>query len=113
MYIHMRTQKDIWQHLYEFVLYESDLALSPSAMLNHGFAHKIFGKSTINAKDISSVYKQQLTHQTIYTQFIHITATGPLQTLKDFTLVKKKDLMKLPFPKSIATYIKQPLFATK
>ncbi|HXB43100.1 MAG TPA: A/G-specific adenine glycosylase [Puia sp.] len=113
VYIHMRKQKDIWQHLYEFVLYESDHALSPREMLNHPFAHNILGKSTIKGKNISLVYKQQLTHQTIYAQFIHVTVPRPLLTLKDFTLVKKKDIMQLPFPKSTATYIKQPLWTRK
>jgi A/G-specific adenine glycosylase len=111
VYIHQRKEKDIWQNLYEFVLCESDHALYHSEILHSAFALTIFGRQKIKEKNISSVYKQQLTHQTIHSQFIHIAIIRPLLTLKDCILVKKKDIMKLPFPKSIASYIRQPLVA--
>lgn len=108
VYIHQRKQKDIWQNLYEFVLYEPSHVVYQDNIIDSAFAHKIFGKQKIETKNISPIYKQQLTHQTINTQFINIAITEPLLSLKGYMLVKKKDIVRLPFPKSITTYLRQP-----
>lgn len=111
IYVHQRKQKDIWQNLYEFVLYESGPAKYHGKISNSTFAKKIFGKRKIKIKNISLIYKQQLTHQTIHAQFIHIAIKEPLSTLKDCILMNKKDIRKLPFPKSIVAYLNEPLVA--
>ncbi|MDQ6757490.1 MAG: hypothetical protein M3004_11200, partial [Bacteroidota bacterium] len=53
----------------------------------------------------SSIYKQQLTHQTINGLFINISVKAPLP-LKGYQLISKQMLKQLPFPKFITTYLK-------
>ncbi len=104
IYIHQRKEKDIWQNLYEFVLLEAET--NQEEILQSEFIKNIFGKEKIAAHKISEVSKQQLTHQTIRVQFIHINIAKQI-SLKGFLLVKKKDINKYPFPKSISAYLNQ------
>lgn len=107
VYIHQRTEKDIWQNLYEFVLHESAHPLYRQDILLTDFFKSVFGKQKIATESISETFKQQLTHQTIHVQFIGIKISKPLSSLKGYTLVREKDLIKFPFPKSITAYLKQ------
>jgi hypothetical protein len=62
------------------------------------------GKSKTELIDISKIYVQQLTHQTIRGRFIYAkTAHTPM--LKNYKAVSFKDLNKLPFPKFITAYL--------
>jgi A/G-specific adenine glycosylase len=106
IYIRRRNEKDIWQHLYEFVLLEAKHAIHPEDILPPDFVNSHFRKGKIVIDKISDVYKQQLTHQTIHVQFLHITVSEPILN-KEYLLVKKKDIAKQPFPKSIAAYLNQ------
>ena len=107
VYIHQRTEKDIWQNLYEFVLYESAHPLYQEDILRTDFFNAVFGKQKIAIESISEIFAQQLTHQTIHVQFICIGINEPLSTFSRHILVKKKDMIKFPFPKSITAYLKR------
>ena len=65
----------------------------------------ITGKAIFETTHISSLYKQQLTHQTIHGQFIKIKLEKPLP-IKGFEKVNKAALALLPFPKFITHYLK-------
>ncbi|WP_431213175.1 NUDIX domain-containing protein [Puia sp. P3] len=75
VYIHQRTQKDIWEGLYEFILWETDQPLNngPGELLpGSGFAEQTFGinSKTLTIRHISKTYRQELSHQTIQGQFV-------------------------------------------
>jgi A/G-specific adenine glycosylase len=103
-YVRKRTQKDIWQNLYEFVLIETPAPLTISTLQKQEFFKNIFGSAKFKITKISKPYTQQLTHQTITGQFIEIDSS-PL-ILKDYRLVTQKTLTTLPFPKFPAQYLK-------
>ncbi len=106
IYIRERRENDIWQSLYEFVLYEAKHAITEKDMLRSDVIKHVFGKQKIAINKISNVYKQQLSHQTIHVQFIHIAITKPI-LVEEYLLIRRKDLMKYPFPKSIAVYLNE------
>lgn len=58
-----RTNKDIWQGLYDFPLMETNKVLTPASM------KKLLGQPD-DRWTVSAEYKHQLTHQTIRTRFI-------------------------------------------
>ncbi len=101
-YVRKRTEKDIWQNLWEFILVELpqkvelDDFLASSAFLNA--AEK---KSTLRKKSI--FYKQKLSHQTIEGVFIHVELKSPLKN-KIYSAVSKSELKKLAFPRFITNY---------
>jgi len=65
---------------------------------------------TITAKNknllmqVSKVYRQQLTHQTINGLFVHIKLKQS-PSLKGYTEVSFKEMAKLPFPRFITGYL--------
>ncbi len=98
-----RKQKDIWQHLNEFILLESPRALSKKQVLASGeFIDYVKLSETLPA--VSKEYSQQLTHQAIYGRFIEIKLknTPPLE---GYQLKTKKSLQKLAFPGFINKYL--------
>ena len=104
-YVRKRTEKDIWQNLYEFALIEM-----PKPQRIQGIkASKAF-KSLINGNsytitDTSRLYKHKLTHQAIWGKFIDIDIDEPLLSA-DYQRVSEKELRQLPFSKFISTYLK-------
>lgn len=104
VYIRLRTGKDIWENLHEFVLYESDGPpdVSPADL---PFLHQLMKGQSFEAITISSIYRQQLTHQNISGQFIVISVKKPVPALKDYQLVYKKELSQYAFPRLINSYL--------
>jgi A/G-specific adenine glycosylase len=103
-WIRKRTQKDIWQNLYEFALCETGQIIPQAQLLNLAFLRKQFGKKAIQIKHISPVYCQTLTHQIIVCSFVRLNTV--LAVLPGFQPVSGKQLRVFPFPKLIADYIK-------
>lgn len=107
VYIRKRTEKDIWQDLYEFTLLESDGPIENNPAQSD-FIKQIIGKQRLTVKHMSKIYRQELSHQTIRGQFITIALEKPLGNLKDWLLVNKKELSGYPFPKFINTWLLDP-----
>jgi A/G-specific adenine glycosylase len=104
VYTRKRMSKDIWENLYEFVLYENESELNGKEIKKLDFLKKIIGKVEFRMLDVSKIYKQQLSHQTIYGQFIKIIIAEPV-AIKGYKAVNKKQLNKLPFPRLITGYL--------
>ena len=106
--VRKRKEKDIWENLYEFVLYETDQSLPADKNTLKPILKAIFGNHSLHIKNISPVFQQQLTHQHIAGQFIELeTATVPTALKEDYEPVKKTALKKLPFPKLITSWMQQ------
>jgi A/G-specific adenine glycosylase len=104
VYIRLRTHKDIWENLHEFVLYESDGPPEISAA-NLPFITELIKDQHFEVNTISRIYRQALTHQTILGQFIVINVRKTVPALKDYLLVTKKDLPQYAFPRLINTFL--------
>jgi A/G-specific adenine glycosylase len=104
IYIKERVEKDIWQNLNEFILFESDHLFSSQE------TNEILPKITagdIKPEFFSEIYTQKLTHQTIRARFIVLHLQKPLQTFGPYKLLSKKELSKLPFPKIITAFLEE------
>jgi A/G-specific adenine glycosylase len=104
-WIRERTEKDIWQNLYEFKLFESGQIIPQDRISNLPFFRKHFGKKQIPIKYISPVYDQTLTHQTIHCSFVHLNIA--LAAFPGFLPVSNDQFRAFPFPKLIADYIEK------
>ena len=104
-YVRKRGAKDIWENLYEFVLIENEEALPLEKLRELQLVKEILGSDNFEIEQISPLYKQLLTHQTIQGQFIRIKITKQL-TGKGYEAFTPAEIDKLPFPKFIAAYLK-------
>jgi A/G-specific adenine glycosylase len=103
-YIRKRPAKDIWENLYEFILLENGSAVNVDEILQAAILKSLIGKNKVTVKAVSGIYKQQLTHQTIFGQFISLKLNKPLLTA-GFELAGKNEIAHLPFPKFINQYL--------
>ena len=102
VYVRKRGVKDIWENLYEFILIETKDAI---LLENLAPVKELLGNTVFDLLQISPIYKQLLTHQTIRGQFIRIKIKDRIE-LKGYEIVRKRALQKLPFPKYISNYLK-------
>jgi len=104
VYVRKRGPKDIWENLYEFILEETTQAVPADLLAGLVPFKKMLGKNKVEVIAISKDFRQQLTHQTIHGQFIHVRVKKPL-VVDGYRVVDAKQIRKLPFPKLIAAYL--------
>lgn len=96
--IQQRTERDIWQHLFQFPLIESaDGLLKPEELNMEGVS---LTESVVESRE----YKQALTHRNIFGKFFEIH-TDKFELDRNWLLIKKEDLNKYGFPKIIREYL--------
>lgn len=106
--IRQRTSKDIWQQLFEFLLIETEEAVSSSKIF------KLFKKqyrATAFHNNGSHTAKQKLSHQLINFSFFHIELEEK-EIIPGFSWVKISELNKYAFPKSLQEFVAGHLKST-
>lgn len=104
IWIRKRSDKDIWQNLYEFILWETGKIIPQAHITQSAFFKKHFGNQGFRIQHISPSVHQILTHQSITGLFVHISKQLP--KLDGYQSVHRQRLKEYPFPKLIADYIK-------
>ena len=105
VFIRKRTERDIWQDLYEFPMIESsalpiDLAFPVVQDWLQGIK--------ILQRQISPLFKQILTHQQIIAQFWKLELAEPIPNPPaDWQLIEHQSLKQYAFPRVIDGYLAQ------
>lgn len=102
--IQQRTQKDIWQDLYEFPLLETGRAASPATLVKKDAFKKRLGTTAFVRKGTAVKATQLLSHQRIHGQFICLEFDRKPAS-DDWQWVKKKKLSMYSFPGLINQYL--------
>ena len=103
IYVRKRTEKDIWENLWEFILVEMTENLNSESFTKTNQFTSLFNGMNIEIK-ASEFYKQQLTHQTIEGLFIHVRTEEGFKN-ENYSSLKKTDIKKLAFPKFITGFL--------
>ncbi len=111
--VRKRMEKDIWENLYEFYLFESDKELNwkPTDITN--WLIEQLGIKNHSIIGISPNYKQKLTHQNLIGKFILIRPNPIPPSLKNFLQIDVSELETVPFPKFINQYLQDNLSVIK
>lgn len=104
-----RTNKDIWQGLHEFYLFESSKEIKWNDVVIKSFLQNQLGVNEAIIMKVSKPQKQQLTHQKINGQFIEINLPNIPNSLMGLQWVKKSAFKQLAFPRFITVYFEEPL----
>lgn len=102
--IRQRTEKDIWQDLYEFPLIESPGELDKKSILQQVEKKKWLQKKEYELLSFSPLFKQQLSHQLIAGQFIRLRLKQQTKLNKDWLWLTKDKVDKYAFPQFINQY---------
>ncbi|MEQ1552831.1 MAG: A/G-specific adenine glycosylase [Ferruginibacter sp.] len=102
IYVQKRTEKDIWQNLWEFILFEKENKIEAKEIfISKDFKNEIGDDYKICS--ISKFYKQQLTHQTIEGVFIHLILNSPIKN-SGYIALSKNEIKQVAFPRFITKY---------
>lgn len=108
--IQKRTQKDIWQHMFEFPLSETQSSTNEITTDAFGLSLPLQKLKRLTDKPI----KHQLTHQSLYTDFWKLSLTQDFETYpqlaKNYTIVTQKELLNYAVPVLIANFIQTHFF---
>lgn len=104
IYVRKRGAKDIWENLYEFILLEGEKLISVEDLKQTLFFKNLVGKNKIEILAVSTIYRQQLTHQTINGLFIQLKLKNAIE-LNEYKGVSFTALKNLPFPKFITGFL--------
>ena len=103
--VRRRPAGDIWENLHDFYLVETKSATTWTVKdVSKALAAVL--ADTFNVDEISPVFSQQLSHQTIRASFVSIS-TNSIHIPDGFTLEKKEKLAHLAFPKVINAFFEQ------
>lgn len=107
-HIRRRTEKDIWQGLYEFPLLEKDETVSKKQLSEE--LEKRFGISNLSPEDITEVFdtKHVLTHQDIYARFWKINAKCPIIVNQNTLIIKKEEIDRYPVSRLVELFLETP-----
>lgn len=103
IFVRKRTDKDIWQNLWEFILIEKDIKLPAEAIIKTTEFTQLFEGFDISITT-SVFYKQQLTHQTIEGLFLYVKGLKTFKT-DEYTAMKMTDIKTLAFPRFITGFL--------
>jgi len=95
IFIEQRTQKGIWQNMYQFPLLEAESSNTASIRDNWK-----------NQSKESHEITHKLSHQTIYATFHHID-NHPSEIGKSWIEIKKEDIQDFPLPRIIDRYLEE------
>lgn len=102
-WVQQRTQKDIWQGLYEYPLLEAEQSLT-RPQLEAYLGNDLLPDTTYALQRISPPYKQQLTHQTILATFVELSLDQSA-TLTGAVPLDLSARQNLAWPKVIGRYL--------
>jgi len=102
VYVSKRTEKDIWQNLYEFVLIETTQEEPQEKLLKHK-AFNLLVKD-FDVLSVTKLKKHILSHQHLYSSFYEIKIKSPLKS-KSLLKIKRADLDNYALPQLINKYL--------
>jgi A/G-specific adenine glycosylase len=107
IWVQQRTSKDIWQQLFEFYLIETEKQIKWNEAIAQNWLKDQLGIDDASISQISPLQVQQLTHQQIKGQFIHIKLKRMPSSLKAGLWQNADRISDLAFPKFITYYLQQ------
>jgi A/G-specific adenine glycosylase len=101
--VRQRTGRDIWNQLHEFPLVEMDRLYDSSTILAYAVKQDLLHENNYQLVSVSPIFKQQLTHQLITGQFLHVKINKPYSAGWEWATPDR--MRSLAFPKFINQFL--------
>jgi A/G-specific adenine glycosylase len=107
IYLHKRSDNDIWKNLYDFPCIESENPMTVEEVINSEEFVQLIENKPFTLVKSSPTFTHKLTHRTILAQFIEIKLEKELLHIetKDLFLTPERDLENYPIPRLIDLYL--------
>ena len=104
VYVQKRTQKDIWQNLYEFFSIETQEPTPSNQLLEHTSLLQL--TSQFKVQSIQVVAKHILSHQHLHTTFYELNLDSPIKNNTVLKAINRSALNTMAIPQLIKKYLK-------
>lgn len=105
--IQKRTAKDIWQHLYEFPVIETEQSIAEPEFLKYSETQNLFSKNAVLIEKSAEI-KHVLSHQDIFARFWKISDPSFLsQNEGKYLFIKDEELRDFALPRLIELYLEK------
>ncbi len=104
VYVQKRTQKDIWQNLYEFFLIETQAPTPSNLLLEHTALLQL--TSQFKVQSIQVAAKHVLSHQHLHATFYELNLDNPIKNNTALKAVNRSELINMAIPQLIKKYLK-------
>ena len=107
IYLHKRSDNDIWRNLYDFPCIESEKPMTVEEVVSSEAFLQLIDHKPFTVTKTSQVFTHKLTHRTILAQFIEINLSQELLHIetKGLILTPERDLGNYPIPRLIDLYL--------
>ena len=107
IYLHKRSDDDIWRNLYDFPCIESEKPMTMEKVISSEAFLQFIDHKSFTVTKASPVFTHKLTHRTILAQFIEINLSQELLHIetKGLILTPERDLGNYPIPRLIDLYL--------
>ena len=107
VYLHKRSDNDIWKNLYDFPCIESQKPMTVEEVIATEAFTQIIDNKPFTITKSSSVFTHKLTHRTLLAQFIEIKLEQELLQIetKGLFLAHETELGSFPIPRLIDLYL--------
>lgn len=104
-YLQQRTQKDIWQNLYEFPLIETETAKNLDELMQSEQFDRFFAGSEVRIEATSATYKHVLSHRIIYATFYTVNINDENDEVLSFEKIPVSELSKFPVSRLTESFL--------
>ena len=107
IYLHKRSDNDIWKNLYDFPCIESEMPMTVEAVVETQSFRQLVDGTDFTITKTSPMFTHKLTHRTIIAQFIEIKLEQKLLQIetKEVFLAAERELENYPIPRLIDLYL--------
>lgn len=107
IYLHKRSDNDIWKNLYDFPCIESEQPMTVEEVIASEKFIQLIDNKPFTITKTSPVFTHKLTHRTLIAQFIEIKLEQKLLRIetKNLILARETELKDYPIPRLIDLYL--------
>ena len=107
VYLHKRSDNDIWKNLYDFPCLETPKLLTVEEVISSKEFLQLIDNKPFTIIKVSPVLTHKLTHRTLFAQFFEIKLEQELLQIqtKDLFLARETELGSFPIPRLIDLYL--------
>lgn len=106
IYLRKRTKTDIWKNLYDFPCIETKEPIDPSELILSSEWKSFFRNKKPVIKNVSGIYKHQLTHQALYVNFYEVVIKSSFREIpQNSKPILKNEIKKYAVPRVVDKYI--------
>lgn len=102
-----RIEKDIWQHLFDFPLLESEELLNPEQAIDEAIKKGILPVAAYMLKGLYGPTVHQLTHQRLEALFIELEINGEISPKSLYLSKARNELKHLSVPRLIHRFLEE------